>query len=104
MNSAPDGEGLFAGQHGYGCRSSIPFVKVGHRSHSFLADTSIEKFVETCQKVNAGNVKLADLDSRLPTIKNTITSTAILEAGRRSLDETRTVGIKQTQEGGWKLV
>ncbi|KAK4699528.1 D-galacturonate reductase, partial [Phenoliferia sp. Uapishka_3] len=85
MNYSPDGEGVFAGQHGYGY-------------------TSIEKFVETCGKVNAGTVKLADLDRRLPTIKNTICSTAILEAGRRSLDEKRTVGIENSAEGRWKLI
>ncbi|KAL8276314.1 hypothetical protein RQP46_011280 [Phenoliferia psychrophenolica] len=85
MQYSPDSEGLFAGQHGYGY-------------------ISIEKFVETCQKVNAGTVKLADLDARLPTIKNTICSTAILEAGRRSLDEKRSVGIERSADGGWKLV
>ena len=36
-----------------------------------------------------------DFDHALPTLKATITTTAILEAGRRSLDEHRFVKITQ---------
>jgi D-galacturonate reductase len=44
------------------------------------------------------------LDAKgLPTLRNTIATTAILEAGRRSIDEHRAVGISQ-QNGEWKLV
>jgi hypothetical protein len=46
-----------------------------------------------CQRVNAGEVTLDELDKSYPTIKNTITSGAILEAGRISLNERRTVTI-----------
>ncbi|KAM0753294.1 NAD(P)-binding protein [Meredithblackwellia eburnea MCA 4105] len=83
MQYSPDGEGLFAGQHGYGY-------------------VSIEKFVETCQLVNEGQVDLRELDARLPTIRNTVASTAILEAGRRSLDERRTVLIEKNGDE-WEL-
>jgi len=39
-------------------------------------------------------VTLDELDARgLPSLKNTIATTAILEAGRRSLDEKRAVEI-----------
>ncbi|ORY74032.1 D-galacturonic acid reductase [Leucosporidium creatinivorum] len=84
MMYSPDAEGYFQGQHGYGY-------------------ISIEKFVTTCQRVNAGEVKLSDLDKSMPTIKNTVLSGAILEAGRRSLDEKRSVNIKKVGEE-WTLV
>lgn len=85
MKYAPDEEGNFNGQTGYGY-------------------VSMEKFVDGCRAVNAGQLKPADLDARgLPTLRNTIATTAILEAGRRSIDENRAVGIEQ-QNGVWKLV
>ena len=86
MRYAPDEEGNFAGQGGYGC-------------------VSFEKFVDGCVKVNREGPKaLEELDGRgLPTLRNTIVTTAILEAGRRSLDEGRDVGILE-KEGIWELV
>ncbi|CAK7240684.1 MAG: hypothetical protein STHCBS139747_002130 [Sporothrix thermara] len=85
MRYAPDEDGNFAGQSGYGY-------------------VSMEKFVDGCRAVNAGTLKATDLDAKaLPTLANTIATTAILEAGRRSIDERREVGI--SSEGGvWKLV
>jgi len=69
MRYAPDEEGNFAGQAGYGY-------------------VSFEKFVDYATKVNSGKLKLEDIDRLgLPTIGNTVLTTAILEAGRRSLDE-----------------
>ena len=69
MRYAPDEEGNFAGQSGYGY-------------------VSFEKFVDYATKVNAGTLKVEDVDRLgLPTISNTVLTTAILEAGRRSLDE-----------------
>jgi len=84
MRYAPDEEGNFAGQTGYGY-------------------ISFEKFVDGCQAVKEGRATLEELDKRgLPTLRNTIATTAILEAGRRSIDEGRDVEI--VQEGGvWKL-
>ena len=86
MKYAPDEEGNFAGQGGYGY-------------------VSFEKFVDGCTKVNReGQGAIAELDKRgLPTLRNTIATTAILEAGRRALDEGREVGIKET-DGVWELI
>lgn len=84
MKYAPDEEGNFAGQSGYGY-------------------ISFEKFVDACQALKEGKVTLDELDRRgLPTLKNTIATTAILEAGRISLDEKRTVEIAESG-GEWSL-
>lgn len=69
MRYAPDEEGNFNGQSGYGY-------------------VSFEKFVDGVTAVNEGRVSVEELDERgLPTLRNTVLTTAILEAGRRSLDE-----------------
>ena len=69
MRYAPDEEGNFNGQSGYGY-------------------VSFEKFIDGVTAVNEGRLSLGDLDKRgLPTLKNTVMTTAILEAGRVSLDE-----------------
>jgi D-galacturonate reductase len=84
MKYAPDEEGNFNGQTGYGY-------------------ISFEKFVDAVAGLKEGKVTLDELDKRgLPTLKNTLATSAILEAGRRSLDEGRGVGI--VVEGGvWGL-
>jgi len=86
MRYAPDEEGNFGGQGGYGY-------------------VSFEKFVDGCRLVNeGGSEKLKVLDGRgLPTLGNTVATTAILEAGRRALDEGREIGIKEV-EGVWELI
>lgn len=85
MRYAPDEDGNFNGQSGYGY-------------------VSFEKFVDGCRSVNARELKPADLDAKgLPTLRNTIATTAILEAGRRSIDENREVRI-ESKDGVWKLV
>lgn len=69
MRYAPDEEGNFAGQSGYGY-------------------VSFEKFVDNVRRINDGSISVEDVDGKgLPTLGNTILTTAILEAGRRSLDE-----------------
>lgn len=84
MKYAPDEEGNFAGQTGYGY-------------------ISFEKFVDAVNALNAGKVTLDELDQRpLPTLKNTIATGAILEAGRRSLDESRPIEIVE-ENGTWSL-
>ncbi|KAF5852091.1 hypothetical protein GGP41_000835 [Bipolaris sorokiniana] len=84
MKYAPDEEGNFAGQIGYGY-------------------ISFEKFIDAVNKLNAGEITLEELDARpLPTLKNTIATTAILEAGRRSLDENRPIDIIE-ENGVWSL-
>lgn len=84
MRYAPDEEGNFGGQTGYGY-------------------ISFEKFIEAVTALNEGRVTLDQLDARgLPTLKNTIATTAILHAGRVSLDEKRSVEIV-SQDGRWEL-
>ncbi|MCJ1351484.1 MAG: hypothetical protein MMC33_001468 [Icmadophila ericetorum] len=85
MKYAPDEQGNFDGQTGYGY-------------------ISFEKFVDAVTALKEGRTTLDKLDgSGLPTLRNTITTTAILEAGRRSLDEQQTVEIK-VEAGQWILV
>ena len=84
MKYSPDESGHFDGQRGYGY-------------------ISIEKFIDAARSVNAGLAKPEDFDAHgLPTISNTILTTAILNAGRISLDEKRPVGIRQ-EDGQWVL-
>jgi len=84
MKYAPDESGNFAGQSGYGY-------------------VSFEKFVDAVTDMKDGKVTLEELDVRpLPTLKNTIATGAILEAGRRSLDENRPIEIIE-QDGVWSL-
>jgi D-galacturonate reductase len=67
MKYTPDEQGYFSGQSGYGYRS-------------------IEAFVEAVEQVQAGLAKPADFRGGLATVDDTVLVTAILEAGRRSLD------------------
>lgn len=84
MKYSPSESGHFDGQRGYGY-------------------ISIEKFIDAARAVNAGTNKPSDFDGHgLPTISNTVLTTAILHAGRISLDEKRPVGIKQ-ENGKWVL-
>lgn len=78
MKYSPSESGHFDGQRGYGY-------------------ISIEKFIDATRSVNAGLTQPADYDTHgLPTIQNTVLTTAILHAGRISLDEKRPVYIKQS--------
>lgn len=84
MKYSPDEEGNFNGQTGYGY-------------------ISFEKFVDAVTALKDNRVSLDDLDRRsLPTLRNTLTTTAILEAGRISLDENRSVDIDVTEDA-WSL-
>lgn len=84
MKYTPSETGHFDGQRGYGY-------------------ISIEKFVDAARSVNAGTSQPLDYDKHgLPTIANTVLTTAILHAGRISLDERRPVEIKYS-EGEWFL-
>lgn len=85
MSYAPDEEGNFNGQIGYGY-------------------VSFEKFVDAVSAFEAGKVRLEELDRRgLPTLRNTVATTAVLEAGRRSLDEGRGVEVLVGEDGVWDL-
>lgn len=70
MKYAPNPKGEFAGQHGYGFRS-------------------FELFIDAITALNSEQAQLSDYDGigGLPTIHNSVVVTAILEAGRRSLDK-----------------
>jgi D-galacturonate reductase len=84
MKYTPSETGYFDGQRGYGY-------------------ISIEKFIDAARSVNVGTSQPADYDEYgLPTIENTVLTTAILHAGRISLDERRPVEIKFS-EGKWTL-
>ncbi len=84
MKYAPDESGNFAGQSGYGY-------------------VSFEKFCGQCDCFKGGRCDLDELmDRDLPTLKNTIATTAIVEAGRRSLDEQRPIEIVE-ENGLWSL-
>ena len=81
MKYAPDEEGNFNGQTGYGY-------------------ISFEKFVDAVNAFKEGKVTLDALDARgLPTLKNTLVITAILEAGRMSLDRGRGVEVIEGDDG-----
>lgn len=84
MKYSPSESGHFDGQRGYGY-------------------ISIEKFIDAARSVNAGLSQPNDYDAHgLPTISNTVVTTAILNAGRISLDEKRAVFIKQV-DNQWVL-
>ncbi len=68
MKYTPDADGRFAGQSGYGYRS-------------------IEDFIEAARAIRAGQKTAADFRGKLATAEETALTTAVLEAGRRSLDE-----------------
>jgi D-galacturonate reductase len=55
----------------------------GQRTYGYM---SFEEFVDAVGEVNAGNKKVSDFDGVLPTINTIVGTTAILEAGRMSLD------------------
>jgi D-galacturonate reductase len=67
MKYTPDAQGYFSGQSGYGYRS-------------------IEAFVDAVAQVRTGAARPEDFRGGLATIDDTVLVTAILEAGRRSLN------------------
>jgi len=67
MKYTPDHNGYFSGQKGYGYQS-------------------LEAFVEAVLSINQKGAKVSDFEEELGTISSTVVVTAILEAGRLSLD------------------
>ena len=67
IRNVPDTKGRYCGQAGYGY-------------------VSFEKFVRAAAEINEGNKTPHDFDDELPTGRVTESVTAILEAGRISLD------------------
>jgi D-galacturonate reductase len=80
MKYTPDAQGFFAGQSGYGYRS-------------------IEAFVDAVMQVRAKGAEFDAFSGRLATVDDTVTVTAILEAGRRSLDSGRSIRIEYARDG-----
>jgi D-galacturonate reductase len=68
MKYTPDADGYFAGQTGYGYRS-------------------FEAFVDAAAAIRAADATARDFEGKLATVQETALVTAILEAGRRSLDD-----------------
>ncbi|CEM12189.1 unnamed protein product [Vitrella brassicaformis CCMP3155] len=68
MKYTRDSAGYYAGQRGYG----------------YL---SIETWVNACRDLNHGKKTLEECHATLPTLETTLELTALLEAGRRSLDD-----------------
>ena len=54
---------------------------------------SFEAFIDAVQQVNSGKATAADYEEELASVASTYRTTAILEAGRRSLDESRAITI-----------
>ena len=73
-------DGEFVGQSGYGYRG-------------------VAAFVEAVAALRAGQRTLAELHGRLPTAQATLQNTAVLEAGRRSLDAGEPVTIVYDGDG-----
>eukprot|EP00013_Stygamoeba_regulata_P005859 CAMPEP_0177630878 /NCGR_PEP_ID=MMETSP0447-20121125/1449_1 /TAXON_ID=0 /ORGANISM="Stygamoeba regulata, Strain BSH-02190019" /LENGTH=414 /DNA_ID=CAMNT_0019132321 /DNA_START=37 /DNA_END=1278 /DNA_ORIENTATION=- len=80
MCYTPDRAGYFAGQNGYGYKS-------------------IEAFVDAAMRVNAGKATPEECCDSLATLATTAEVTAILEAGRMSLDVRRPVRIVHAEDG-----
>ena len=64
-------------------RNAITKEFAGQRTYGYL---SFEAFVEAAARCNAHLATPADYDGALPTMATTAGATAILEAGRKSLD------------------
>lgn len=80
-----------------GFKSSNPlFMKYTPRDGKFASQESygyksIFTFIDSAIKINEDRTYLQECNKKLPTIENTFNTTAILEAGRVSLDEKRKV-------------
>ena len=81
MKYEPSADSFFAGQTGYGYRS-------------------IEAFVDAAQRLRQGDAQPDDFRDKLATAEDTALVTAILEAGRRSLDQSgRRVVFEYDEQG-----
>jgi len=81
MKYTPGADGYFVGQSGYGYRS-------------------FDAFVDAIRSIQSGDATPADYEGKLATIGTTQIMTAILEAGRRSLDsDGKAYKIKYDEDG-----
>lgn len=66
---------------------------------SYLFSTrSFEAFIDAASAINTGTAKVSDYNHSLASIASTYRTTAILEAGRLSLDHNKTVLILYTDD------
>ena len=79
-------QGRFAGQLGYGYRS-------------------LETFVDCVTEIRTGEASVSDAARSLALLEETLRTTAILEAGRQSLDTQKVVKIvyEEKEGGGWSV-
>jgi len=69
---------------------------VGQNCYGYV---SFQRFVEAATAIRNGMAKPCDFDDDLPTGNATLVATAVLEAGRRSLDEDRSIKICYDADG-----
>lgn len=75
----------------------------GHLEGAGYGYVSLEKFIDAARQVAAGKRTAESYEGKgLPTAQSTVVTTAILNAGRLSLDEKRSVELKQ-ENGRWVL-
>ena len=85
MKYSPDADGYFSGQNGYGYRS-------------------IELFIRAADEIRRGLAEPSSFNDKLATAEDTLWVTAILQAGRMSLDHGgKSVAIEST-EGQLRLI
>ena len=92
--------GYNTSEHDIGYRSVNPlFMKYTPTNGKFSGQTgygyrSFEAFIDAVAAVNSGRASVSDYDNELASIATTYRTTAILEAGRRSLDGNCTIEIE----------
>jgi D-galacturonate reductase len=85
-------DGKFVGQHGYGYRLA-PFDFDSCVSVLLYLSRSFEVFVDAVAAMQRGYAMPHEFDDSLATLSTTLRTTAILEAGRLSLDHNKQVSI-----------
>ena len=63
-----------------------PDDKGHYVGHGCYSHRSIEEWADACVKVNEGKITREEAERLIPTIETSAVVTAILEAGRKSLD------------------
>mmetsp|Transcript_1098 Transcript_1098/g.3054 ORF Transcript_1098/g.3054 Transcript_1098/m.3054 type:complete len:416 (+) Transcript_1098:78-1325(+) len=84
---------------GYGCLNPLyirnkPDSQGRYKGQSSYGYVSFERFIDAVTSIRNGQADPSSFDDDLPTGEATLQVTAILEAGRRSLDEKRLINIR----------
>lgn len=95
MRYTPDSDGNFSGQAGYGYKSLEEFVVASTK----LRDKKVLNPRYASYPSTVVRLTPSQFDQSLATIWATLTSTAILEAGRMSLNEGKTIHIVSDDNG-----